>query len=207
MRENHFGSETYFSRNRPRNWNFTLLLKGTCINQNLPRRTRRIKLSRISKYKDHLIPPRRPFRDNYRKNIAISADHKMKIKEKMSDKFFDLARELRKLWNIRVSVILIIIRALGNFPKSLKRSLEELEVGGRIEIFQIMARKWEWSWRPEKTCCHSDARERSLASADPKTSPEVNKTYHSWFSDYCFHFDIHIFRPTCPLAFFRCLSE
>ena len=48
----------------------------------------------------------------------------------MRDKYLDLARELKKLWNMRVTVIPMIIGALGTVPKGLVRRLEELEVGG-----------------------------------------------------------------------------
>ena len=46
------------------------------------------------------------------------------------DKFLDLARELKKLWNMKVTVIPIGIGALGTIPKSLVKGLEELEIGG-----------------------------------------------------------------------------
>ena len=44
---------------------------------------------------------------------------------------------MRKLWNIKVSVIPIMISALGTVPKGLERVLEELEIGGRIETAQL----------------------------------------------------------------------
>ena len=48
----------------------------------------------------------------------------------------DLSRELRKSWNIRVTVILILLCALGTVSKVLKRGLEALETGGRIITIQ-----------------------------------------------------------------------
>ena len=55
----------------------------------------------------------------------------MKIKEsKKRDKDVDLFRELRELWNIRVTAISIIIGALGAVPKGLERRLEEKKIGG-----------------------------------------------------------------------------
>ena len=53
---------------------------------------------------------------------------------------------------MRVMVILIVIGALGTVPKDLKRRIEELENGGRIEAVQITA--WEESKRPDETCSH-----------------------------------------------------
>ena len=50
--------------------------------------------------------------------FAVLANHGMKIKEnEKRDKFLDLARELKKLWNMRVTVIPIVIDALGTIPK------------------------------------------------------------------------------------------
>ena len=39
----------------------------------------------------------------------------------MKDKYLDLVRELKKLWNMKVVVIPIIIGALGMVPKGLER--------------------------------------------------------------------------------------
>ena len=64
-------------------------------------------------------------------------DWGVKIKEnEKKDKSLDLARELRKLWNIKVTVIQIIIRALGTVLKGREKGLEELEIGGRIKTVQ-----------------------------------------------------------------------
>ena len=58
----------------------------------------------------------------------------MKIKEsEMSEKYLELARELRKLWNMKVIVIPVVAHVLGKIPKGFERGLEELEIGGRIE--------------------------------------------------------------------------
>ena len=64
----------------------------------------------------------------------------MKIKEnEKRDKYLDLARELRKLWNIRVTVIPIEIGALGTVLKGLERGVEDFENEGWIERIQIIA--------------------------------------------------------------------
>ena len=63
-------------------------------------------------------------------DIAVPADHRMKIKEsEKKDKYFELVSELRKLWNMRVAVIPLII---GTVFKGLERELEELEIRKRI---------------------------------------------------------------------------
>ena len=51
----------------------------------------------------------------------------------------DLARELKKLWNMRVISILVVIVALGMVPKSLEKGLEKLEIQKRVETIQTTA--------------------------------------------------------------------
>ena len=48
-------------------------------------------------------------------------------------------RELRKLWNIQVTVIPIIIAVLEAVLKRLQREIEELEIKGQIETIQTTA--------------------------------------------------------------------
>ena len=69
--------------------------------------------------------------DNYQK-----ADHQLKFEKKEKkkrDTYLDLVWELRKLWSIRVAMISPVCGKLGTVPKSLKRCIEFLEIGGRIE--------------------------------------------------------------------------
>ena len=72
--------------------------------------------------------------------FAVPADHSVKIKEnKEKDNYLDLASELRKLWDLWGTVILIVIGALGTIPKEFERRLEELAIGRQIETTQITA--------------------------------------------------------------------
>ena len=48
----------------------------------------------------------------------------------------DLARELKKLWNMKLTVVPVLIGVLGTISKGLVRGLEELETGGLIETIQ-----------------------------------------------------------------------
>ena len=65
---------------------------------------------------------------------------RVKIKgSKKMDKYLDLARELKRLLNMRVTVIPIIDVALGIVHKCLEKILEELEFRGRIETIQTSA--------------------------------------------------------------------
>ena len=69
-----------------------------------------------------------------------SADHIIKLKEcEKKDKYLDLARELKKLWNMKVTIIPIVIGAFGTVTKGLLMKLEDLEVGGRVETIQTIA--------------------------------------------------------------------
>ena len=57
-------------------------------------------------------------------NFSVPLDHNMKIKgSKKIDKYLDLTRKLKKLWNMEVTVIWIVVCALGMFPKSLENIL------------------------------------------------------------------------------------
>ena len=67
--------------------------------------------------------------------IARSASLWVKMKEsKNRENYLDLAGELRKLRNMRVTVIPSGIGALGTISKVLSKRQEKLEIGGRIEI-------------------------------------------------------------------------
>ena len=55
--------------------------------------------------------------------IAVPADHRIKLKEcEKKDKYLDLARVLKKLWN--VTIIPIVIGAFGTVTKELLKDLE-----------------------------------------------------------------------------------
>ena len=67
-------------------------------------------------------------------DFAVSGDDRQKIKEnEKRNKYSDLARELRKQWNKKMTVILNLIGVLGTIPKCLEKKREELQIGGGIE--------------------------------------------------------------------------
>ena len=92
---------------------------------------------------DHLIQARRPdFIIIKKKNnriykiidFAVLVDHRINLKEsEKKDKYLDLARELKKLWNMKVTIESIVIGALSTITKGLIKGLEDLEVGGWVE--------------------------------------------------------------------------
>ena len=45
-------------------------------------------------------------------DIAVPVDHRIKLKEsEKKDKYLDLARELKKLWDMKVTIITIVVGA------------------------------------------------------------------------------------------------
>ena len=51
-------------------------------------------------------------------DFAVPADHRIKLKEsEKKDKYLNLARELKKLWNMKVIIIPIVIGAFGTLTK------------------------------------------------------------------------------------------
>ena len=77
---------------------------------------------------DHLISARRPDLVIVNKkertcqvvDFAVPADHRVKLKEsEKRDNYLDLARELKKLWNMKVTVMPTVTGALGTETKKL----------------------------------------------------------------------------------------
>ena len=46
---------------------------------------------------------------------------------------------MKKLWNMQVTIIPIVIGAFGTVTKGLLKGLEDLEVGGRVDTIQTTA--------------------------------------------------------------------
>ena len=73
-------------------------------------------------------------------DFAVPADHRIKLKEcEKKDNYLDLTRELKKLWNMQVTIIPIVIGEFGAVTQRLLKGLEHLEVGGRMETIQSTA--------------------------------------------------------------------
>ena len=93
---------------------------------------------------DHLISAKRPdlIIINKKKrtckivNFAVPADHRIKLKECEKKKYLELGRELKKLWNMQVTIIPIVIGAFRTVTKIFLKGLEELELADE--------------WRPSK---------------------------------------------------------
>ena len=73
----------------------------------------------------------------------LKAANSMKIKE--SDRiniYLNQAREPKKLWNTRVTVIPNIFGVFETVLKSLEKGLEQLEVSGKIVTIQTTVLLW-----------------------------------------------------------------
>ena len=56
-------------------------------------------------------------------DFAVPADHRIKLKEcEKKDKYLDLARELKKLWNMKVTIEPIMIGAFDTIAKGLLKA-------------------------------------------------------------------------------------
>ena len=70
-------------------------------------------------------------------DFAVPTDRRIKLKDcEKKDKYLDLARGLKKLWNIKVTIVPIVTGAFGTVTERLLKGLEDLEVGGRVETIQ-----------------------------------------------------------------------
>ena len=73
-------------------------------------------------------------------NFAVPVDHRVKFKEcEQRDNYLDLARELKKLWNMNVMIIPIVI---GDLSKVTKRSVQGqayLKLTECVEMVQTTA--------------------------------------------------------------------
>ena len=87
---------------------------------------------------DHLIPSRGPEliiinkkKKEILKNVdfAVPADRRINLKEsEKKDKYLDLARELKKLWNMKVTIVPIMIGTLDTRTKGLLKGLKDLKL-------------------------------------------------------------------------------
>ena len=69
--------------------------------------------------------------------FEVLADYKIKLKEnEKKNKYLDLPRELKKLWNMEVTIIPIVIGAFGTVTKGLLKGQEDLEIRGLLETIQ-----------------------------------------------------------------------
>ena len=117
---------------------------GICSTKNLSLKMRCIKLSwtliciRIIQPRLNLVLINTKKRTCYLIDCAVSVDHRVKIKESVTiDKYLDLARKLKKQWNM-LTAISIVVGTLGTVPEGLEKRWRTGKKG-RIETIQIIA--------------------------------------------------------------------
>ena len=70
---------------------------------------------------------------------AVPADQRVEISQQTkTESYQDLKRELQKLWNLKTSLVPIVIGALGTIPKSLEKHLNELNAKVNISQMQTI---------------------------------------------------------------------
>ena len=73
-------------------------------------------------------------------DFTVPAHHRVNLEEnERRDKYLDFGREVKKLWNMKVTVIRIVIDVHGMVSKGLVQWLYDLEIRGRVETIQITA--------------------------------------------------------------------
>ena len=77
-------------------------------------------------------------------DFTVPAYHGVKLKESQKkDEYVNLSRYMKKkkqqLWNMKVTVIPIVIGALGTVTKGLVSELEDIEIRGRGVTMQSTA--------------------------------------------------------------------
>ena len=70
-------------------------------------------------------------------NIVLCCPSRPQHENQKRVNYLDLARELKKLWIIQVTVIPVVFGALGMIPKGLVRRQEELKIGDQAETIQL----------------------------------------------------------------------
>ena len=87
-----------------------------------------------------------------------------------------LIENWKKQWNMKVTIIPIVIGAFGTVTKGLLKGQEDFEFGGREETIQTTAllKTDRILRRILETCCHSVSSERPSVNADVKNTNNNN---------------------------------
>ena len=133
------GSAKWSTGKCARNWNSTMPTNRIYTTQHLSLKTTHTNGS------PNLGQNHRPYNnqqkekeENLQNFSRLTTEIKLKECEKR-DKYPGLARELKKLWNMKVTIIQIMIGAFVTVTKWLLKGLENLEVGSRVETIQKTA--------------------------------------------------------------------
>ena len=97
----------------------------------------------LSNWSPNLGQTTRPYNNQQKKkkricnivDLAVQADHRIKLKEcEKKGKYLHLHRELKKIWNMKVTIVAIVIGPFGTVTKGLLKQLK-----GRVETILTTA--------------------------------------------------------------------
>ena len=97
-------------------------------------------------------------------DFAVPNDHRIKLK---------------KLWNMKTTIVPIVIGAFGTVTEGSLKGLEDWKLAdewrpSKRQHFWRRTEYWEESWRLDESCCHSNSSERPSANVDVKNSKRFN---------------------------------
>ena len=73
-------------------------------------------------------------------DVAFPEDGRVSENEdKKVEKYQDLAREVRTMWDVRTEVILVIVGALGSLPMNLENNLKVIDAKISVKMIQKCA--------------------------------------------------------------------
>ena len=108
-------------------------------------------------------------------DFVVPTDHRIKLKEfEKKDKYLNLVRELKKVWNMKVTIIQIVIGAFGTVTKRVVKGtggLGSWRTSGNHPNESITENGQNTEKSPgelEETCGHSNSSEKLSANADVK---------------------------------------
>ena len=126
-------------------------------------------------------------------DFAVWEDHQVKLKEHEKEISTKILQENWKNYcDMKVTLIPIVIGALGTVTKELLKRQEDLEIKG--QHYWHWPEYWEESWSLEETCCHSNFSSRPSANARVE---KLSKEYNDNNYNNCLEFS-DINRSTNP---------
>ena len=111
---------------------------------------------------------------------TLLSDHSVKIKESEKRvKYLNATGKLRKVWNMRATVILVLVGWFVTVPKGLEKRLEELENrknwGYSNSNFVDLGQNWKKSL--------GDLRRLAVIQTPVKQPPPKKKQTSKWYND------------------------
>ena len=104
-------------------------------------------------------------KDEKETGVCRSSETQNENERKGNEKNTWIFLESWKKWNLKVTVIPVVVGAHGMDHKGLEKRIREEEIRGRIKTIQTIAllksECFKECWRVEETCCCSDFSEKT----------------------------------------------